>query len=63
MPSFKDMMIEIKLLTSDTEMLIEEKQLLQQLQQLYLDEFEDARLEYNSKQSRPSQFIHSFPIS
>lgn len=39
MPSFKDMMIEIKLLTSDTEMLIEEKQLLQQLQQLYLDEY------------------------
>lgn len=33
---------------------------LKDVKQLYLDEFEDARLEYNSKQSRPSRMIDNY---
>lgn len=33
---------------------------LEDVKQLYLDEFEDARLEYNSKQSRPSRMIDNY---
>ena len=33
---------------------------LKDVKQLYLDEFEDARLEYNSKQSRPSRTIDNY---
>ena len=33
---------------------------LEDIKQLYLDEFEDARLEYNSKQSRPSRMINNY---
>jgi len=33
---------------------------LEDVRQLYLDEFEDARLEYNSKQSRPSRMIDNY---
>ena len=33
---------------------------LEDIKQLYLDEFEDARLEYNSKQSRPSRMIDNY---
>ena len=33
---------------------------LEDVKQLYLDEFEDARLEYNSKQSRPSCMIDNY---
>ena len=33
---------------------------LEDVKQLYLDEFEDARLEYNSKQSRPSLMIDNY---
>ena len=33
---------------------------LEDVKQLYLDEFEDARLEYNSKQSRPSRMINNY---
>ena len=34
--------------------------LLEDVKQLYLDEFENARLEYNSKQSRPSRMIDNY---
>lgn len=33
---------------------------LEDVKQLYLDEFEDVRLEYNSKQSRPSRMIDNY---
>ena len=33
---------------------------LEDVKQLYLNEFEDARLEYNSKQSRPSRMIDNY---
>lgn len=33
---------------------------LEDVKQLYLDEFEDARLEYNSKQSRPCRMIDNY---
>ena len=33
---------------------------LEDVKQLYLDEFEDARFEYNSKQSRPSRMIDNY---
>ena len=33
---------------------------LEDVKQLYLDEFEDARFEYNSKQSRPSRMIYNY---
>ena len=33
---------------------------LEDVKQLYLDEFEDARLEYNAKQSRPSRMIDNY---
>jgi hypothetical protein len=33
---------------------------LEDVKQLYLDEFENARLEYNSKQSRPSRMIDDY---
>ena len=33
---------------------------LEDVKQIYLDEFEDARLEYNSKQSRPSRVIDNY---
>ena len=33
---------------------------LEDVKQLYLDEFEEARLEYNSKQSRPSRMIDNY---
>ena len=33
---------------------------LEDVKQLYLDEFEDARVEYNSKQSRPSRMIDNY---
>ena len=33
---------------------------LKDVKQLFLDEFEDARLEYNSKQSRPSRMIDNY---
>ena len=33
---------------------------LEDVKQLYLDEFENARLEYNSKQSRPSRMIDNY---
>ena len=33
---------------------------LKDVKQLYLDEFEDARLEYNSKKSRPSRMIDNY---
>ena len=33
---------------------------LEDVKQLYLDEFEDARLEYNSKQSRPRRMIDNY---
>ena len=33
---------------------------LEDVKQLYLKEFEDARLEYNSKQSRPSRMIDNY---
>ena len=33
---------------------------LEYVKKLYLDEFEDARLEYNSKQSRPSRMIDNY---
>lgn len=33
---------------------------LKDVKELYLNEFEDARLEYNSKQSRPSRMINNY---
>ena len=33
---------------------------LEDVKKLYLDEFEEARLEYNSKQSRPSRMIDNY---
>ena len=33
---------------------------LEDVKQLYLDEFEDARLEYNTKQTRPSRMIDNY---
>ena len=33
---------------------------LEDVKKLYLDEFEDARLDYNSKQSRPSRMIDNY---
>ena len=33
---------------------------LEDVKKLYLDEFEDARIEYNSKQSRPSRMIDNY---
>ena len=33
---------------------------LEDVKQLYINEFEEARLEYNSKQSRPSRMIDDY---
>ena len=33
---------------------------LEDVKKLYLDEFEEARIEYNSKQSRPSRMIDNY---
>ena len=46
--------------TDDIEILIGSKDLYKDVQKLYIDEFEDARLEYNEKQKRNDRKIDNY---